>query len=296
MKVLVTGGAGFIGSHLVERLVGDNEVRVLDDLSTGHREDVHNDATLHVGDVRDEATVREATAGVDVVFHHAASVSVDRSLEAPDESHAINVDGTLTVLEAARTEDARVVVASSAAIYGDPTSVPIAESHRKRPLSPYGLEKLTVDEYARLYHDRYGLETVALRYFNVYGPRQSGEYAGVVSVFGEQAAAGGPLTVHGDGTQTRDFVHVTDVVRANCLAATTDATGQAFNIGTGTAVSVRELAELVRELTDGDVPVEPTGAREGDVCRTSADVSRARETLGFESKWDLRDGLAALLG
>lgn len=294
--ILVTGGAGFIGSHIVETLVGDNDVRVLDDLSTGHRAYVHDDATLHVGDVRDDATVREAMDGVDVVFHQAALVSVDRSIEAPGESHAINVDGTLTVLEAARAEDTRVVVASSAAIYGDPESVPVTETHRKQPLSPYGLEKLTVDEYARLYHDLYGLETVALRYFNVYGPRQSGEYAGVISVFREQAANGGPLTVHGDGTQTRDFVHVADVVRANCLAATTDATGRAYNVGTGTSVSIRKLAELVQELTDGSVPIDHVEAREGDIHRSCADISRARDTLGYEPAWDLREGLDTLLG
>ncbi len=293
--ILVTGGAGFIGSHIVATLAADNEVRVLDDLSSGHREYVHEAATLQVGDVRDETAVRAAMEGVDIVFHQAALVSVDRSIEAPEESHAINVDGTLTVLEAARAEDARVVVASSAAVYGDPESVPITEAHRTKPLSPYGLTKLTVDEYARLYHDLYGLETVALRYFNVYGPRQSGEYAGVISVFRDQAAKGGPLTVHGDGSQTRDFVHVADVVRANCLAATTDATGQAYNVGTGTSISIRQLAERVREVTDGPVPIEHTEAREGDIDRSCADISRAREALGFEPAWDLRDGLAALL-
>jgi len=293
--ILVTGGAGFIGSHVVATLAADNEVRVLDDLSSGHREYVHADATLQVGDVRDESAVRAAMEGVDIVFHQAALVSVDRSIEAPEESHAINVDGALTVLEAARAEDARVVVASSAAVYGDPESVPITETHRTKPLSPYGLTKLTVDEYARLYHDLYGLETIALRYFNVYGPRQSGEYAGVISVFRDQAATGGPLTVHGDGTQTRDFVHVADVVRANCLAAATDATGQAYNVGTGTSISIREVAELVREMTDGSVPIQHTEARQGDIDRSCADISRARDALGYEPAWDLRDGLAELL-
>lgn len=293
--ILVTGGAGFIGSHLVERLVGDNEVRVLDDLSAGHREHVHDDARLLVGDIRDESTVRAAMQGVDIVFHHAALVSVGRSIEAPAESHTINVDGTLSVLDTARDEDARVVVASSAAIYGDPGTVPIAESHRKQPTSPYGLGKLTVDEYARLYHDLYGLDTVALRYFNVYGPRQSGEYAGVVSVFREQAASGDTLTVHGDGTQTRDFVHVTDVVQANCLAGTTDATGRAFNVGTGTTISIRKLAGLVEELTEEPTPIEHTDGRQGDIDQSCADISRARETLGFEPAVDLRDGLKRLL-
>ena len=294
--VLITGGAGFIGSHLVDRLLAENEVRVLDDLSTGRREHVHKGATLYVGDVREEETVREAMAGVDVVFHQAATVSVDRSIEVPTETHAVNVGGTLTVLDAARAEDARAVLASSAALYGDPESVPIAESHATESLSPYGLEKLAVDEYARLYHDIYGLKTVALRYFNVYGPRQrGGDYAGVIQAFREQASAGGPLTVHGDGTQTRDFVHVADVVQANRLAAMTDATGTAFNIGTGDSISIRELAELVSDLAGGDVPIEHVEAREGDIDRSCADISVARNTLGYEPEVDLREGLSQLI-
>jgi UDP-glucose 4-epimerase len=294
--VLITGGAGFIGSHLVDRLLAENEVRVLDDLSTGRREHVHKGATLYVGDVREEETVREAMAGVDVVFHQAATVSVDRSIEVPTETHAVNVGGTLTVLDAARAEDARAVLASSAALYGDPESVPIAESHATESLSPYGLEKLAVDEYARLYHDLYGLKTVALRYFNVYGPRQrGGDYAGVIQAFREQASAGGPLTVHGDGTQTRDFVHVADVVQANRLAAMTDATGTAFNIGTGDSISIRELAELVSDLAGGDVPIEHVETREGDIDRSCADISVARNTLGYEPEVDLREGLSQLI-
>lgn len=295
-RILVTGGAGFVGSHLVDALVGDNAVRVLDDLSAGTRGHVHEDAELVVGDVREEATVREAMAGVDVVFHEAAVVSVDRSVEVPAETHGVNVGGTLAVLEAARAEDARAVVASSAAIYGDPESVPVAESHPTEPRSPYGLEKHAVDAYARLYHDLYGLETVALRYFNVYGPRQTGgDYAGVISVFRDQARAGGPLTVHGDGTQTRDFVHVADVVRANRLAATADVAGEAFNVGTGHSVSIRELAELFRELAGGSVPIEHVDAREGDIARSRADVGKAAATLGYEPRRDLRDGLRELL-
>lgn len=294
--VLVTGGAGFIGSHLVDALVRYNDVRVLDDFSTGRPGFVHDDATLYEGDIRNTDLVDEAMAGVDVVFHEAALVDVSRSVSEPIASQSINVDGTLTVLEAARRADARVVVASSAAIYGNPVSLPIDEDHRLAPNSPYGLQKLTVDEYARLYDELYDLPTVPLRYFNVYGPRQTGgDYAGVIAVFLEQARAGEPLTVHGDGTQTRDFVHVSDIVQANLRAAATTETGRAFNVGTGDSVTIRELAEIVRRVTDADVPIEHVDAREGDIDRSRADISRARDRLGYEPTYQLEAGLSDLV-
>ncbi|GGL38173.1 NDP-sugar dehydratase or epimerase [Halarchaeum grantii] len=294
--VLVTGGAGFIGSHLVESVAPENDVRVLDDFSNGARENVPDGVAVIEGDVRDADALAEAMAGVDVVFHEAAIVSVERSVDAPEETHAVNVDATLSVLERARAEDARVVVASSAAIYGAPETTPITENARKEPRSPYGLEKLSVDHYCRLYHDLYGLDTVALRYFNVYGPRQSsGPYAGVITSFVEQARAGGPLRVQGDGTQTRDFVHVSDVVRANRLAATTEHTGEAFNVGTGRAVEIRQLATLIRDVVDPAVSVEFGDARAGDVRASVADVSKARERLGYDPAVALADGLADLV-
>lgn len=293
--VLVTGGAGFIGSHLVDALVEDNEVRVLDDFSTGRHSFVNRAATIYEGDIQDEDRVEAAMQGVDVVFHEAALVDVGRSVSDPVTSQAINVDGSLTVLEAARRNDARVVLASSAAIYGDPEGVPVGEDHRLAPNSPYGLQKLAVDEYARLYDDLYDLPAVPLRYFNVYGPRQTGgDYAGVIGVFLEQARDGDPLTVHGDGEQTRDFVHVDDVVQANLLAAATERTGEAFNVGTGESVTIRELAEIVREVTDADVPIEHVDAREGDIERSRADISRAENVLGYDPAWELADGLDAL--
>jgi UDP-glucose 4-epimerase len=291
---LVTGGAGFVGSHLADALAADNHVRVLDDLSTGRREHVPDDAELLEGDVRDDATLADAVAGADLVFHEAAQVSVPESVERPAYSHDVNAAATVRLLEAARREDARVVVASSAAVYGQPSTVPVPESEPKTPESPYGIQKLALDHYARAYSDLYGLETVALRYFNAYGPRQRGGYSGVIETFLDQARSGGPITVEGDGEQTRDFVHVSDVVRANLLAATTDHVGEAFNVGTGDPVAVRDLADVVREVTGSDADVEHVAPRDGDVRHSCADVERARQRLGFEPSVSLSDGLADL--
>jgi UDP-glucose 4-epimerase len=294
--VLVTGGAGFVGSHLVDALVADNEVRVLDDLSTGDRDNLNDAATFLEGDVRDPDAVAAAMEGVDVVFHEAGLVSVPKSVERPTESHDRNATATLHLLEAARREDARVVLASSVAVYGQPETVPVAEDHPKEPTTPYALDKLALDHYARLYANLYDLETVALRYFNVYGPRQAGgPYSGVISIFLRQARAGGPLTVEGDGEQTRDFVHVSDVVAANLAAATTDDVGTAVNVGTGESITVRELAETVRDVCDADVDIVHTDPRQGDVRRSRADVSRARDVLGFTPATTLREGLADLV-
>lgn len=295
LTVLVTGGLGFVGSHLADALVPDAEVRILDDCSTGRRSRRPEEATLIEGDVREPAVVERATRGVDVIFHQAAVVSVGESVADPLGTNQTNLEASLQVLERARREDARVVVASSAAIYGDPETVPIAEDHSMDPTSPYGLQKRAVDGYARLYADLYGLETVALRYFNVYGPRQRGPYSGVVSTFLERAEAGDPIEIEGDGEQTRDFVHVWDVVRANLLAATTDRTGEAFNIGTGRRHSIRRLAEVVREATDSPAGITHREPRPGDVRHSIADVSKARRGLGFEPTVDLKAGIRALV-
>ncbi|WP_458205177.1 NAD-dependent epimerase/dehydratase family protein [Haladaptatus sp. NG-SE-30] len=293
--VLVTGGAGFVGSHLAAALVAENDVRIIDDLSSGKRGNVPADATLVDGDVRDPSAVREAMQGVDIVFHEAAMVSVERSVEHPLRSHAVTCDGSLVVLEQARQEDARVVLASSAAVYGHPDTLPISESERKTPTSPYGVDKLTADHYARRFSDLYGVETVALRYFNIYGPRQNPEYSAVVRVFLDQARRGDPITIEGDGTQTRDFVHISDVVQANLRAATTDRTGRAYNVGTGESVTIRELAETVRDVTDSDSDIVHIDPRPGDIDHSRADISRAREELGYEPTVSLSEGLASLV-
>ncbi|ADB63800.1 NAD-dependent epimerase/dehydratase (plasmid) [Haloterrigena turkmenica DSM 5511] len=293
--VLVTGGGGFIGSHLVEALAPHNEVRVLDNFSSGDRRHLPDSVTVVEGDIGDPIALQRAARGVDVIFHHAALVSVSRSVDAPRRSNETNLDASLLVLEQARQEDARVVVASSAAVYGHPDELPVSETASTEPTSPYGIQKLAVDQYARRYADLYDLETVALRYFNAYGPRQQGPYSGVISTFLEQARAGEPITIEGDGEQTRDFVHVSDIVRANLQAATTDAVGEAYNIGTGSRTSIEELAETITDATGSDSPIVHRDSRPGDIRHSGADISKARRTLGFEPRVSLESGIQSLV-
>ncbi len=291
-RFLVTGGAGFIGSHLANSTVPDHELTVLDALTTGERGTVPDEVTLVEADIRDADAVATAAEVTDVIFHEAALVSVEASVDDPDRSHAINVQGTINVLEAARYKNIRVVLASSAAIYGHPESIPISEDHPKEPTSPYGLDKLSTDQYARLYNDLYDLETVSLRYFNVYGPEQvAGDYSGVISVFIDQALSGEDITVHGSGEQTRDFVYIDDIVQANLIAATTDAVGEAYNVGTGESVTIRELAELIQDITDTDSDIVHTDARTGDIEHSRADISKAKEYLEYDPNTSLREGL-----
>lgn len=294
--VLITGGAGFIGGHLAERLATHNDVRILDNLSTGRADRVPDGVEFVQGDLRDGSALDWATDGVDVIFHQAGLVSVDESIEDPARSHRTNVTATVELLQRARREDARVVVASSCAIYGDPEQTPVTESAPKEPKSPYGVDKLAIDHYTRTFAELYDLDAVSLRYFNVYGPGQTGgEYSGVITAFLEQARAGEPITIHGDGEQTRDFVHVSDVVAANLAAATTEHTGRAYNVGTGTRTSIRELAELVCRLVDTDSEIVHTEARPGDVRHSEADLTQARQRLEYEPTVPLEDGLAALV-
>ena len=293
--VLVTGGAGFIGSHLVEALASHNEVRVLDNFSSGDPAYLPESVTTIEGDVADPIALQRAARGVDIIFHFAAVVSVARSVDAPRRSNETNLDASLLVLEQARQEDARVVVASSAAVYGHPDELPVSETASTEPTSPYGIQKLAVDQYTRRYAELYDLETVALRYFNAYGPRQQGPYSGVISTFLEQARAGEPITIEGDGEQTRDFVHVSDIVQANLRAATTDAVGEAYNIGTGSRTSIKELAETITDATDSDSPIVHRDSRPGDIRHSGADISKARRTLGFEPRVSLESGIQSLV-
>lgn len=294
-RVLVTGGAGFIGSNIAAALAADNDVVVLDNLSSGSRSNVPQGATLIEGDIRNDDVLERATENVDIIFHQAALISVEESVRRPEETHDVNVTATVKLLERARAESARFVFASSAAVYGQPDEVPIPEDASTDPTSPYGLSKLAAERYVRLYAELYDLPAVALRYFNVYGPGQlSGDYSAVISVFVEQASSGEPITVEGDGSQTRDFVHVRDVVRANLLAARSDVTG-VFNVGTGESVSVLELAETVRDVADSDSEIVHVEARPGDIERSRADISRLESELGFEPSVSLAERLETVV-
>lgn len=296
---LVTGGSGFVGSHLTEGLVANGwRVRIFD---ARHPEDDWfaglDPARVDVvtGDLRDAAALEQAAAGVDVVFHQAAIASVQRSIEHPQETVEVNIGGTVNVLEAARKRHVRrVVVASSAAVYGDGPETPKIETLPVRPLSPYAVSKLAGEQLGAVYGHLHGLETVSLRYFNVYGPRQdpTSPYSGVISRFVDAIGKGDRVTIYGDGEQTRDFVYVGDVVEANMLAASAKgASGTAMNIGSGRATSLNVLLQQLQRLADRSVSVDRLPARPGDIRESVSDVRLAGEVLGFEPRVALEVGL-----
>ncbi len=300
MDALVTGGAGFIGSHIVDALVARGDaVRVLDDLSTGRAENVNPGAELIDGSIVDASVVAGAVAGVEVVFHLGALGAVARSVADPRASNAANVDGTLNVLTEARDAGVRrVVFASSSSVYGGADIVPTPESAPLRPRSPYAITKLTGDWYTRVFAELYDLETVALRYFNVFGPRQCPDatYAAVIPLFAAALIAGEAPVVHGDGTQSRDFTYVADVVAANLAAASAPAdraSGHAFNIAPGEGTTLLELLDGLAArigVIPNPVFVDP---RPGDVHRSCADASAARDVLDWAPTVTIPDGLAA---
>ncbi len=302
--VLVTGGAGFIGSHLVESLVeAGAKVRVLDDLSTGNRGNltpVLDRVDLIIGDIRDADLCLRAVEDINIIFHQAAFVSVPDSLKKPDRTFAINLFGTSHIFEAAQQHGIkRVVYASSCAVYGDCSTMPLSEPHVGRLLSPYAVSKRSMEALAEYAYACQGITSVGLRYFNVYGARQSlkSTYAAVIPIFTGACLAGQSPTVLGDGTQTRDFVHVSDVVRANMLAGVApDIEVAVANVGTGVATSIQTLAEeLCRLMKSSTAPVNAE-ARPGDIPRSVCDTMHAERTLGFRAKVQLNEGLASLLG
>ena len=327
MKYLVTGGAGFIGSNIVDALVeAAHQVVVLDDLSSGHKENlssVWKKIEFVEGDIRNLETCLKAVEGCDGIFHEAALVSVPDSINRPRDNHDINITGTLNILEAARQQGVkRVVFASSAAIYGDNPELPKRENMLPEPKSPYALAKLTGEYYLKVYAECFGLETVALRYFNVFGPRQdpSSMYSGVISIFAERVAKGLPVTIYGDGKQTRDFVNVADVVQANLLAmnvqdvevvkqnpdlnarsvstilTSPESSGRfnVFNVATGKQTSLLDLLKALEQIAGRKVARNFSPSREGDIRHSLAGISKARKILGYRPHMELGGGLREL--
>jgi nucleoside-diphosphate-sugar epimerase len=311
-RYLVTGGAGFIGSNLAEAILSKgDDVRVLDDFSTGRRSNLEAAGEwaragggrfeLIEGDIRDLETCRSAVAGVDFVLHLAAVPSVQRSVLDPVTTNAVNIGGTLNLFVAARDAGAkRFVFSSSSSLYGESETLPKVETMPPAPISPYGLQKLAGETYGRLFHALYGLPTVALRYFNVFGPRQDpkSEYAAVVPRFVTSAKSGGEAVVYGDGEQSRDFTFIANVVEANLLAcrAGADAFGKAFNIACGERISLKGLLEAIGELAGGPVRVRHEAPRPGDIKHSLAGIELATAHLGFRPSVDLREGLRRTWG
>lgn len=297
---LVTGGAGFIGSHLVEHLVAEgHRVRVLDDFSTGRRENLApwlHDIELIEGSITDLPLCITAAKGVDVVLHQAALASVPRSVKNPIASHEANVTGTLNILVAARDAGVRrVVYAASSSAYGNTAELPKHEGMSPLPLSPYAVTKLAGEQYARAFHVTYGLETVSLRYFNIFGPRQdpASQYAAVIPLFIVAAVAGRSPTIFGDGGQTRDFTYVANAVRANMLACEgpSSVSGNVYNVGCGARISVNELWSHIAKQLGSSVQPHYEPARVGDVRDSLASLDRIRRDLGYEPVVSLEDGL-----
>jgi UDP-glucose 4-epimerase len=301
--VLVTGGGGFIGSHLVARLLREGHpVRVLDNFASGRRENllpVLSEIELIEGDIQSYERAHNAVRGCHLVFHLAALPSIPRSIQDPLTSHASNVIGTLNVLLAARDEGVRrVVFASSSSVYGANTELPKREDMPALPIAPYAVAKLAAENYCRAFHEVYGLETVALRYFNVFGPKQDplSQYAAVIPNFISAVLAGQAPIVYGDGEQSRDFTYVDNAIEANLLAAYADGVGgETFNVACGDRISLNELLEELAALTGKRIEANYVEPRPGDLPHSHADIGRARERLGYEPGIDVRAGLAKTL-
>lgn len=300
-KILVTGGAGFIGSHIVDRLLNAGfEVFVIDNLCSGQLENIaphRNREDFHFiqGDIRNLDLVNSTLRDVDAVFHGAALVGVSASVENPILTNEVNVTGTLNLLKACLDSSVkRFIYTSSAAVYGKTETSPHSESLVPHPISPYGVSKLAAESYAMVFYEVYGLETVCLRCFNVYGPRQMyGPYSGAITIFVNQLLDDQPITIYGDGEQTRDFVNIQDVVDASILALTRkNAVGEVFNIGRGIATSINLVASMLQEIT-GKTKLElmHTNPRRGDIRHSYADITKARKVLGYNPKVELKDGL-----
>jgi UDP-glucose 4-epimerase len=299
MKVLITGGAGFIGSHIVEHFSGNADVRVLDNLRSGF---VHNLAGLRhefiQASICDREAVRVAMHGVDFVFHLAAMISVPESMQMPVECNEINTTGTLIVLEeAARAKVKKLIFSSSAAIYGDNPVTPKIETMFPEPKSPYAITKLDGEYYCKMFADEGRLQTACLRYFNVFGPRQNpkSQYAAAVPIFVERALKHEPITIHGDGEQTRDFIYVKDIAAANAFLATQSAIKGVFNVGYGRRIAINDLAALICRMAGSHSKIQYVPERAGDVKHSLASVEKLH-AAGFEPAENFEHGLGATIG
>ena len=299
MKVLVTGGAGFIGGHLVDALLAQGAtVRVIDNFSTGKRENLaHNLARIELveADLCDPEACARAIHGVELVYHEAAIPSVARSVNDPVASNRVNVGGTVELLQAARVAGVKkFVYAASSSAYGDTEVLPKVETMTPRPMSPYAISKLAAEQYVSVFGRLFGFETVSLRYFNVFGPRQDpkSEYAAVIPKFITRVLAGERPLIHGDGEQSRDFCFIENVVSANLLAARSRTQGEVVNVACGARVTLNQLLGIINERLGTNVTAEYGPARAGDVRHSLADISAAQKLLGYEVKYDLRAGLA----
>jgi UDP-glucose 4-epimerase len=301
---LVTGGAGFIGSNLSEYLLKNgHKVRILDDFSSGKLENIAEFAQhieIMEGDVRDLDTVKKSAKGVDYVLHHAALASVPGSIKNPVDTNQINVEGTLNVLVAARDAGVkRVVFASSSSVYGDGEDRPRNEAIMPNPLSPYAVTKLVGELYAKEFYNSYGLETVSLRYFNVFGPKQNpkSQYSGVISIFADNLMKDRAPIIFGDGEQTRDFVHVDNIIEANILAVQSDkiGRGEIINIGSGKGITLNGIINLMNNILGKNIRPAYQDARRGDIKRSVADISLAEKLLDYNVRVNLAEGLNTLL-
>jgi len=298
MRALVTGGAGFIGSNLVDLLRAEgHEVVILDDLSSGYEENLRADTTIVRGDVSAPEVAQDAATDCDVIFHLAASVGNTRSIDNPVRDSEVNVIGTLRVLEAARAHGIRrVVFSSSAGIFGELKTLPIAEDHPQDPDSPYGASKLAAEKMCLVYNKLYDMQNVCLRYFNVYGKRQRYDaYGNVIPIFAERMLRGQEVVIFGDGEQTRDFVNVADVARANYLAGISPDAAGSFNLGSASRISINDLVQVMAEATAMDVRITNAAPRPGDVRDSLAAVEAARAAFGFEPSVRLEDALREYL-
>ncbi|MDH5374398.1 MAG: SDR family oxidoreductase [Candidatus Bathyarchaeota archaeon] len=304
-RILVTGGAGFIGSHLVDRLMKDGyKVVVLDNFFSGNLENIKHHLEsgkfcLVKGDVRNSDIIKETVRNVDAVFHLAAIVSVPLSIKKPLLVNDVNVRGTLNLLEASSKADVkRFIYISSCAVYGEANRLPIDESCPTNPVSPYAVSKLAAEHYCKVFHENYGLNTVCLRYFNVYGPRQAKNlYSGVIIQFIDRLKQGKPPVIYGDGEQTRDFVHVKDIVEANMLALNSQrSAGHVINVGSSESTTINNLANLLMEFFD-QTHLKPVhrAPREGDIRNSYADIAKAEKMLGYKPKIKLKEGISVLL-